>query len=275
MLSLLFFSAAFAEPLTAKAVANVPAHELYASDWGSAGEVEISVLPQQVASPRNMAPTITKLKARALADKNWVSIRLQWDDKAKNDSVQVDEFTDAVAIEFPLGDPAMANPMMGGANNPVYIAHWKAIWQRDVEDGHTDVQDYHPNFWSDGYPFVKGGWPYPVETAFSGSDSMRYLPGTNAGNPISQLDRYRPVEELTAVGYGTLATQQYQDADAWGEWKNGVWTVIISVPRVVVDAGNPTFETGNQNIAFAVWDGGAENVGGRKHWFPFTPMVVQ
>lgn len=274
MLTLLFVSSAFAQSLSAKSVATVPLHDPFAADWNAAEEVVIAVLPQQVANPRLAAPTVTGLKVRALADARWLSVRIQWTDVTRNETVDVDKFTDAVAIELPLGDPAMANPMMGGEGQPVYIAHWKAVWQRDVEHGHSDVQDYHPNFWSDGYPFVKGGHPYPVEEAFTGSDALRYLPGTNAGNPISQLNRERPVEELTAVGFGTLATQAYQDADAWGTWKDGVWTVVITIPRVAVDAANPSLDAGQSSVAFAVWDGAGENVGGRKHWFPFTTLVL-
>lgn len=139
-----------------------PAHK----DWSQAKEVVVELMPQGVAFPLLQKVTAAKLSVRALADATWLGLLLQWDDPSKSDVLDVHKFTDGVAVELPVGDPDKTNPMMGSKENPVYLAHWKAVWQRDTGTHRADVQDQYPNFWADGYPFVSGGLPYPVQEAF-------------------------------------------------------------------------------------------------------------
>jgi DMSO reductase family type II enzyme heme b subunit len=143
-----------------------------------------------------------------------------------------------------------------------------------VEEGHADVQDYHPNFYTDAYPFATGEYPYPVDEAFETSDARRYLVATSAGNPISKLHRRYPVEELLAEGFGTLASHRLQDARGWGQHKDGRWMVVLVTPRTHDDPSNPALGPGKTAIGFAVWDGAAQNVGGRKHWSMLTELVL-
>ncbi|GMV16157.1 MAG: hypothetical protein HS104_33435 [Polyangiaceae bacterium] len=247
-----------------------------ASDlWEQSPEMILELLPQGVAFPMLQSPNVSKLKVRALRDGEWLALRLQWEDKTRSDQLEVDKFTDAVAVELPLGEPSKANPMMGAKGNPVYIAHWKAVWQRDVDKGRADVQDYHPNFWADTYPFVSLGHPYPVTEAFQSANQRRYLPGLAAGNPVSSLHRREPVEELQAEGFSTLADHRYQDARAKGVHKDGTWHVVIAVPLRVADPANPVLQPGvATQVAFAVWDGGAANVAGRKQWYSFVTLKL-
>lgn len=272
---LVCLSSALAADLVAAAVSEVPLRDPGAAEWSKAAEVSVPVMPQNVAYPKNMAPSVSTLRVRALVDARWVGIRIQWEDATRDEKVLVDQHTDAVAVQIPLGDPARANPMMGAPDGPVYIAQWKAQWQSDVENGHADVQDYYPNYWADTYPFVRDGYPYPIETAFSGTDAQRYFVATSAGNPVAQLDRLWPVEELTAEGFGTLASQAHQDARAWGGWAEGRWTVVLAVPRAAVDPSNPPLQAGQKTpIGFAVWNGSAGDGGGRKHWSIFQTLVL-
>ncbi|HMR74600.1 MAG TPA: ethylbenzene dehydrogenase-related protein [Polyangiaceae bacterium] len=262
-----------AKEIDAKSTKTVPL-DPFDKAWNDAIPVVVDLMPQGVAFPMLQEVKIPKLSARALVDKDWLGILLEWEDKTKSERLQVDEFTDGVAIELPLGDLDKTNPMMGSAENPVYLAHWKAAWQVDVDRGRrTDVQDYHPGFWSDPYPFVAGGYPYPVQEAFESPNARRYLPGVAAGNPVSKLYREYPVEELQAEGFSTLADHQMQNAKAKGVHKDGKWRVVIALPRAVADAANPKLpEKSTQKVAFAVWDGGAGNVAGRKQWYPFVTL---
>jgi hypothetical protein len=241
--------------------------------WNRSPEMILELMPQGVAFPMLQEPNISELRVRALRDDQWLSLRLQWADKTKNDQLQVDEYTDAVAVLLPLGEPSKANPMMGAKGNPVYIAHWKAVWQRDLDQGRADVQDYHPNFWADTYPFVSLGHPYPVSEAFQSADQRRYLPGLAAGNPVSSLHRKQPVEELQAEGFSTLADHRFQDAQARGVHADGVWRVVIALPLRVADSANPRLVPGvSTQVAFAVWDGGSNDVAGRKQWYSFVTL---
>jgi hypothetical protein len=274
MLSLLA-SVAHAATIQAVAVPSVPLGDPGSPDWSRASAVDVPVMAQQVTYPKNPRASVASVSVRALADAQWLALRIEWADPTKDDKVEVDDFTDGVAIELPLGDPATANPMMGQAGAPVFLCNWKAVWQYDVEHGHADVQDYHPGFYADAYPFSEGEWPYPVEEAFETSDARRYLVATNARNPMSQLHRRWPVEELLAEGFGTLASQPLQDARGWGRWADGRWSVVIAVPRVSHDPSNPALGGARKTaVAFAVWEGGARNVGGRKHWGMFNELVL-
>lgn len=255
-------------------VETVPIDPEHAA-WGRMVDVSIDVLPQQIAFPTLKEGSVKKLNVRALADKDWLGLRLEWEDPTVDDMLETDKFTDGVAVEFPLGDLTKTNPMMGDPQNPVYLVHWKAAWQRDVDKGRADVQDLHPAYWSDPYPFVAGGHPYPVQESFESANSRRYLPGVAAGNPVSKISRQWPVEELHAEGFGSLADHRFQDARGKGVWTKGKWRVVLLLPRETSDPANPHFAAkSSTSVALAVWEGKAKNVGGRKHWAPFTTIVM-
>ncbi len=243
--------------------------------WGRQMDIIIDVMPQQVAFPTLKEASVKKLAVRALADKQWLGLRLEWDDATIDQMLETDKFTDGVAIEFPLGDATKTNPMMGDSQNPVYLVHWKAAWQRDIDKGRADVQDLHPAYWADPYPFAAGGYPYSLQESFESPNARRYLPGLAAGNPMSKISRQWPVEELHAEGFGSLADHRFQDARAKGAHANGKWRVVLMIPRESSDPANPHLaEKTSTNVAFAVWDGKSKNVGGRKHWAPFTTIVM-
>ena len=272
---LFLYSSALAGSIVAVKVASVPVKDPASAEWNRAVAATVPLLAQQVTYPKNPAPTVPQLTVWALADDAWLALRLSWPDGTMNNQVEVDQFTDGVALELPLGDPAKANPMMGQQGAPMYICNWKAAWQSDVEHGHADVQDYHPGFYTDAYPFATGEHPYPVQESFETSDARRYLVATSAGNPMSVLQRRWPVEELLAEGFGTLASHRLQDAEGWGTYWDGKWTVIIAVPRSTNDPSNPGLAPGAKTqVGFAVWDGGAGNVGGRKHWSMLNELVL-
>jgi DMSO reductase family type II enzyme heme b subunit len=164
----------------------------------------------------------------------------------------------------------------------VHIVHWKAIWQEDCEKGFQDVQVKYPNMWVDVYPGLEGYLDrskriyakditaeHIVETQAYGN-----MPGTYSGNPMSQVKRKEPVEEAVAEGFGTLSTQETQLAKGWGEWKDGKWTVCMSVP---VNTGNihKAVVKEKTKVAFALWDGGYQNIGGRKHFIPWVDLLLE
>lgn len=261
--------------IRALSVEQVPVEDPLAQAWERAPETAVTLLPQSVTYPMLGKASVGGLKVRALADGKWLGLRLEWADQTLDEKMEVDKFTDGVAVELPLGDPAKTNPMMGSKENPVYLCHWKAAWQRDVDRGRADVQDYHPGYFADPYPFVAGRYPYDVQESFQSDNARRYFAGTAAGNPVSKIYRRWPVEELHAEGFGSLADHSLQDAQGKGVHKGGMWHVVLALPRQVADGANPALPAGGSVMAaFAVWDGGNQNVGGRKHWAPFTKVVL-
>jgi DMSO reductase family type II enzyme heme b subunit len=142
-----------------------------------------------------------------------------------------------------------------------------------VDRGRADVQDYYPGYWADPYPFVTASHPYDIEEAFQSAAARRYFAGTAAGNPVSKIFRRWPVEELHAEGFGSLADHSMQDARGKGVWQHKKWTVVLALPRRAPDPANPRLRHGTTtHLAFAVWNGRTEDVGGRKQWAPFLKL---
>jgi len=187
--------------------------------------------------------------------------------------VESSRFSDAVALEFPVAKDAAAT--MGHPDGgTVQILYWKALWQKDKDVGFQDVQALHPNAYSDLYWFASGEAPYPMATAFKDPRSQAWLIALSAGNPMAVVGRAQPVEELTAEGWGTLTHQPDSATTAAGMWAAGRWSVVFTRPLKTSDVLDYQFQPKGQ-VAFAVWQGGAGNSGGCKHWADWIDFEVQ
>jgi DMSO reductase family type II enzyme heme b subunit len=79
-----------------------------------------------------------------------------------------------------------------------------------------------------------------------------------------------------AEGWGTMTVKPDQHVLGKGVWKGGVWRVVITRPMVSDDLNAPRLLPGNRTLAaFAVWDGGNREVGARKAWASWVPLVIQ
>jgi DMSO reductase family type II enzyme heme b subunit len=93
---------------------------------------------------------------------------------------------------------------------------------------------------------------------------------------MSELHRKQPVEELAAEGFGTTTHVPDSLSKARGQWKDGRWTVVIDRPLTEIDPLNAALKPGKTGqISFAVWDGAAGNVGGRKHYVGWVPFSLE
>lgn len=246
----------------------------YAVDWWQAPYLEVEVLAQQMAMPPLAEPSIETLKVQALTDGENIAWRVSWRDPTPDGNVDVSRFSDAVAVEFPLDKGAL--PMMGDPESKVQILYWKALWQKDIDVGFQDVQDVHPNFWSDLYWFAEGEFPYPVPEAFKDPSSRQWFVAQRAGNPMASFERRQPVQEMVAQGWSTLTNQPYWVTKAKGVWVRDSWAVVFERPLKTDDPLDYQFEPGESgNIAFAVWDGSSGNVGGRKHWSDWVEFEIE
>jgi hypothetical protein len=249
--------------------------------WQKAPVEEVALLPQQMAMPTLAKATIDKIKVQALNDGQTIGWRVAWDDQTADMNVDTGRFTDAVALEFPLSDKAA--PMMGGfrtQGGKVQILYWKALWQKDINEGFQDVQDVYPNYWTDLYWFAEGGFPYHVLESFQNPASKQWFVGYQAGNPVSVFSRLQPVEELVAEGWGTLthrhSKQEESATSGKGVWDGKQWSVVFLRPLKTEDVTDHQFAVDKPGqVAFAVWQGSEENVGGRKHWSNWVSYHLQ
>lgn len=260
-LFLLMSSSAFAQELTAKFIrlddAFFEKPDPMASQWNDIAEVQVPLFPQNIAQPSIYQTSVVSLVAKAIYNKHHLAVLLVWDDPMQNANVSHDYFTDACAIQFPIKKVELTSPFMGNKEAPVMIMHWKAIWQKDIDEHYQKVADLYPNTWID-------------------SDRFGKTIAIDAKNPVSQSQRSTPVEELMAEGFGTLTSQERQDASGRGVWKDGKWFVVLTRPLKSGDAHDPALRIGKPTaISFAVWEGEHRNVGARKNYAPWVPFVLE
>jgi hypothetical protein len=212
--------------------------------------------------------TVREIRLRALHDRRMIYFELMWADPTSDRrGLRLAEFTDAVALQFPLTtDPPLASPLMGDRNRPVNIWQWKAAWQDEVTRG-RDLRAIYPNMFVDYY--------YDVHLAKTARDREGFNAGVAAGNLLSRARRTSAAEDLVAWGFGTVTTQPRQDVIGFGVWKNGRWTVVMARPLVTRDESDVQFAPGKPTLVnFAVWDGGHQQRNGQKSvtltWWPLT-----
>jgi hypothetical protein len=185
---------------------------------------------------------------------------VEWSDPTQDDSmVRVQDFPDAVAVEFPLTD---AQPFicMGQAGTNVNIWHWKADWQADIT-ARQDMETAYPNMAVDYYPFAKTDRPAPTDYA-----DPNYVTAYQAGNPFA-VAHTTPVENLIAGGFGTLTALPPDDQPVQGHgvYTNGQWRVIFARDLKADKPEDAPFEAGKSySMAFAAWDGANNERNGQK-----------
>lgn len=262
-------------------VTEIPFRNTESKIWDSAPLSQIQLLPQNIVAPTLQSTTVPNIRIRSLHNQNWIAFLLEWDDFTKDTIIDVDNFTDQCAIQFPLDAKSPPSFTMGHKEGRVQIIHWKAIWQDDIEKGYRDVIMLHPHYWVDLYYFYEK--PYYGEgefaremgvQSFKSPEALNYLPGAYSQNPITMLDRTEPVEEAMAEGYGTFTSQPVQNSRGWGRWKDNKWRVIISRPLLTNDPNDAKL-VDKTVMAFAVWNGSDNNVGCRKNYAQWTELIIK
>jgi hypothetical protein len=155
--------------------------------------------------------------------------------------------------------------MMGNPGGRVNIMQWRAAFQKDIEDGHAPtIRDLYPYSWNDYYP----------DEVLGATDARPYAGALGIENPISR-GTATPVLDQMAEGWGSMTVKPDQHALGKGVWKDGRWSVVITRPMVSDDVNAPRLLLGDRAVvAFAVWEGGHREVGARKAWAPWTPLVI-
>lgn len=208
------------------------------SAWNNASAIEIPLAPQVMAKPRTYESSVKNLKIRGLHNTKEMAFLLEWSDASEDSSLDVDKFSDAVALEFP-SSAAVSKPhfAMGDKDNPVNIWFWKASWQ--------NANDMHST--------------YATSDEFAG--------GLEAGNPVSRT-KASPVENLIAQGFGSatdLEKADIQNIRGNGKWQSGKWSVVFKRPLASKDKFDVVFREGSVTpLSLAVWNGSEGDRGGRK-----------
>jgi hypothetical protein len=241
--------------LMAWATDNDPGLDPAASGWDNATPLQVPLSAQAgvYAAGGGSIPTVW---ARALHYKDRLFVRVEWDDSTMDDSTtRVQDFADAVALEFPARSASSVPSIcMGQANGGVNIWQWRA----DSQAGLIDPNVAYPNALVDGYP----------------TDEDIFYTARAAGNPYSNPGG-GPVQTLVAQAFGTLGPAATQDATGQGAYVNGKWAVVFSRPFVSSDVNEAGFTTSTRtDMAIAVWNGSEDERNGRKSVSQFVTLTI-
>ena len=250
------------------AAANVegalPLDDVRSALWDEATAVSVPLSAQIVTKPMFPEANIKAVDVRALYNDEQIAFLVEWEDETEDDTaVRVQDFADAVAIQFPLveGQPFFCMGQQGGNVN---IWHWKADWQAGIS-ARQDVDTAYPNMYVDGYTFAdeEAGASAPV----SSYEDVNYVPAMAAGNLFAGASYTSPVEDLIAGSFGSLTSQpaEGQNVYGYGEYVDGKWHVTFVRDRMAAEVDDAQFESGQvYSLAFAAWDGANEERNGQK-----------
>lgn len=208
------------------------------SMWAKAVAINVPLVPQVMAKPRIYESKIKELKVKALHNTKEIAFIVEWEDPTEDSTVDIDKFSDAVALEFP-SQTSREKPhfAMGDKENTVNIWFWKAAWQRQQEEGRL----------------------YAMVDDFAG--------GIEVGNPVSKA-RPVPVENIIAQGFGSATDLQKadnQNVSGKGVRDGNKWIVLFKRTIASSEKFEALFKEGGVTpVAFAVWDGSEGDRGGRK-----------
>jgi hypothetical protein len=255
------------EPIVAPFVdGDLPETDPSSGAWDEAQPALVPLVAQQIVQPFLEKTLVTRLEVRALHNGAAVALLLEWDDDSVDDLDGIRRYHDAVAVQLPTAPGAAPALTMGAPGSPVHILQWRATWQRDIDsEGNTGVDQIYPEVIHDVMPDDV----LPPDTA------QLYWVGREAGNPLSQVNRTSPVEEVVAEGYGSVTHLPKQTAHGHGVNEDGRWRVVVSVPAARVGIGAPLEPGSSWPVAFAVWLGSQENRGGRKHIASWQTLVLE
>lgn len=255
--------------------------------WNQARPLYVAMTPLWWTDDR-----IEGLVVQALHNDKELALRLSWLDASADDrAVRVEEFRDAVAIQFALSsDPPF---YMGDANKHggVNIWMWKADRQKNLAGGYQDVDAAFPQGAVDMYPecpirskdMSLVDWPRGAVT----EHNPTFITAWGAGNLVADPNLKTPVECLVARGPGTLAGKpaNVQLVQGQAAYERGVWTVQLQrTLEVPCDHGaegeqesdERAFKPGDYlPISFAVWNGAAGDRDGKKNISIWQKLVIE
>lgn len=249
--------------------AGLEAPAVDAPVWNGKPATEIALMAQPMTQPRPASTRTERLNVQAVHNGRWIAFRLEWADPDRSEAGRLGQYSDAVAIQFPGPAAVLPVAFMGSAGSPVHLFHWRAQYQRDADKGPQTIADIYPNLAIDMYPFQfkdHGNLP-----PFTDEDRRAYQPAQAAGNPQA-FPRTSGVAEMVAEGFGTSTALPDGQAVSDARWHEGKWTVVIARPLSRENASvlKPGAEN---NVAFAVWQGGEGEVGARKSLtLSWTPL---
>lgn len=207
---------------------------------------QVTVLPwgKSLASP---------VSVQAFHNKTDIYFYASWADETADRRQEFDQFADAFALMFPLGENTQPVSIMMGFLGKVNIWHWK---------GNKDSE-----YWMNTSLLARAysDYYYPFEEQ---ETLAVHAPHAHSAN--------RPVAEFISTHIATLTEKQGGRATGRGIWDNGRWHVIMMSPLAAADpTEDVAFKPGGRTvIAFGIWNGSAGDRGSRKSISDWVTLEV-
>jgi len=253
--------------------------------WNQARPLYVAMTPLWWTDER-----VEGVVVQALHNDRELALRLTWLDPSRDDrAVRVDEFRDAVAIQFSLSpDPPfyMGDKTQHGGVN---IWMWKADRQKNIASGYQDVDAAFPERAVDMYPecpirskdMASVDWPHGKITEHLAT----FITAWGAGNLVADPNLKTAVECLVARGPGTLSGKpaSMQVVQGQAAYERGVWSVqlqrTLDLPHdhAQGDGGDERiFRPGDYlPVSLAVWNGSAGDRDGKKNISIWQKLVIE
>lgn len=236
----------------------------HAAFWQAVPRGAVTLLAQPMVTPRPEKLLTEELVVQAVHNGSLLALRVVWEDSEVSQGGHLSEYSDAVALQFPSDGSPSTPVMMGAKGLPVHILHWRAQYQLDEEQGKPEISKLYPFGSTDAYAM-------DFKEARSGTLEQKesFLPARALGNPQSY--RKKAVDEILAEGFGTSSVLEPGGARGKGAFDGQRWAVVFVRP--LDEKGRSILKPSAVNqVAFAVWQGGAGEVGSRKavllSWLP-------
>lgn len=259
------------EKIVVKAVNELP-KDAGAAAWDSVAPATLHLVPLWWRNSDD-----ANMQVQAVHDGKSIAVRLSWKDATSSEhATQSQAFEDLVALELYRGaqEPFIG---MGDPWSPVDVWTWDADRQSD-----PTIEEQYPRVVVDIYPFSEK----QVATAeFERPGTERAnqppvsLPAVASGNQIVPDKSDSGGSDLAADGPGsaTFRLPKNQLVTAHGEWKDGRWTVLLTRPLATKSAaeGVALQPGGKASVAFAVWDGEADDRDGMKRITIWQDLLLE
>jgi hypothetical protein len=253
------------------AMAPIPVDDPWSPEWDQIAPVVVGLGGQGGVIPTLTDPTIGTLNVRSMRDDRQVSILLEWADQTRDEStVRSDQFADQVAIQFATGEGISI--CMGQQAGSIDVWLWKADWAADLA-GRPGIAEAFPNAPTDEiHPLV------PAAGASPAPGPVGFMTARDAGNPRADALRTSSVEDLNAVGFGSLTPQppDRQNVHGASDYRNGTWRVVFSRSIESGDRSDAIIDPRASTVAaLAVWDGSNGDRDGRKAVSAWLAMAFE
>lgn len=176
-MSLVLSAPAFAETKAIKAIKVMKVDEVVDRTniddpvWAKTPVQEVSLAtPPPLHPDTTLTPAVVVLKVQAVQNKENVYLRLSWQDRSNNTKIKgLNDFRDAVAVQFPISRSKTTNPFMGEKGKGVNIWRWAAgdVVENLLAEGFGTLTLSDTQYLKGAGVYRDGGWTVVLSRSMS------------------------------------------------------------------------------------------------------------